>query len=122
MNELEKIGFATYVNNGDGWERVPNAKFMMKDEDGTEIKMTPNEVIKQLMQDNKSLEYCINNLQSKIDKVNKIIDKIKDLGDWLHIPAWELEDILKEDKIEEIPQFKGTTEQLNRLSILKEDK
>lgn len=37
-------------------------------------------------------------LQSKIDKVNEIIDKNKDLGDWLHIPAWELQDVLKEDK------------------------
>lgn len=74
MSELEKAGFATFIDNGDGWERVPNAKFMMRDEDGTEIEMTPNEVIKQLMQDNKSLENYINNLQSKIDKVNKILN------------------------------------------------
>ena len=37
-------------------------------------------------------------LQSKIDKVNKIIDENKDLDEWLHIPAWNLQDILKEDK------------------------
>lgn len=76
MNELEKAGFATFVNNGDGWGRIPNAKFMMKDEDGTEIEMTPNEVIKQLMQDNKSLEYCINNLQSKIDKAIEYCEEV----------------------------------------------
>ncbi len=75
MNEFEKNGFATFVNNGDGWERIPNAKFMMRDENGTEIEMTPNEVIKQLMQDNKSLEYYINNLQSKIDKAIEYISK-----------------------------------------------
>lgn len=74
MNEFEKNGFATFIDNGDGWERIPNAKFMMKDENGTEIEMTPNEVIKQLMQDNKSLEHCINNLQSKIDKAIEICD------------------------------------------------
>lgn len=81
MNEFEKNGFATFVNNGDGWERIPNAKFMMKDENGTKIEMTPDEVIKQLMQDNKSLEHYINNLQSKIYKSDELIETYKNERD-----------------------------------------
>lgn len=45
-----------------------------------------------------NLEQKVNNLQSKIDKVNEIIDENKNLSDWLHIPAWELQDVLKEEK------------------------
>ncbi len=109
MNELEKVGFATFVNNGDGWERIPNAKFMMRDENGTEIEMTPNEVIKQLMQDNKSLEYCINNLQSKMDKANELLDRLlKDAyydGEYIRYDystsdLLELKGVLKEDEDE----------------------
>lgn len=37
-------------------------------------------------------------LQSKIDKAIELIEENKDQVDWLHMPAWELEDILKEDK------------------------
>ena len=37
-------------------------------------------------------------LQFKIDKVNKLIDENKDQADWLHMPAWELQDILKEEE------------------------
>lgn len=40
----------------------------------------------------------INNLQSKIDKANELIEENKDQVDWLHMPAWELENILKENK------------------------
>ena len=98
MNEFEKGGFATFVNNGDGWERIPNAKFMMKDENGTEIEMTPNEIIKQLMQDNKSLEHYINNLQSKIDKAIILIDKYLEMVDNPDINMQCVKDILKEDK------------------------
>ena len=100
MNEFKKNGFATFIDNGDGWERIPNAKFMMRDENGTEIEMTPNEVIKQLMQDNKSLEHYINNLQSKIDKAIELYENTtincdgvaEDLLDKI------IFDILKEDK------------------------
>lgn len=105
MNELEKNGFATFIDNGDGWERIPNAKFMMKDENGTEIEMTPNDVIKQLMQDNKSLEHYINNLQSKIDKAIEILnDGLKELDERNRCEVYSEEylenarDILKEDK------------------------
>lgn len=37
-------------------------------------------------------------LQSKIDKVIELIKENKDQVDWLHMPAWELENVLKEDK------------------------
>jgi len=104
MNEFEKNGFATFIDNGDGWVRIPNAKFMMRDENETEIEMTPNEVIKQLIQDNKSLEHYINNLQSKIDKVSEYVDKIYDVMNYKDYPPY-LDEIyytlhpeLKEDK------------------------
>lgn len=52
MNEFEKNGFATFVNNGDGWERIPNAKFMMKDENGKNLHDTekPVELMKILIE------------------------------------------------------------------------
>ena len=37
-------------------------------------------------------------LQSKIDKAIELIQENKDQVDWLHMPAWELENVLKEDK------------------------
>ena len=46
----------------------------------------------------RKIESSNKNLQSKIVKVNELIEENKDQVDWLHMPAWELEDILKEDK------------------------
>ena len=76
----------------------------------------------------------INNLQSKIDKANEIIK------DWeqnynglmktnnIYIPEdklslFDLRNVLNDNKIQEIPQFKGTMEQLDDLcNIRKEGK
>ena len=114
MNEFEKNGFATFIDNGDGWERIPNAKFMMRDENGTEIEMTPNEVIKQLMQDNKSLEHYINNLQSKIDKTIEFVESMEYCGQ---------EDYFYDNKSEDPCGNNTYNDSKNKLlSILKEDK
>ena len=102
MNE-----FKTFIKNeNENWEEYKNlinedTKFMMRDEDGTEIEMTPREVINQLYQDNKTLEHYINNLQSKIDKAIEYIEEHTDKLGKIKIPKIdfnynELSDILKE--------------------------
>ena len=99
MNE-----FKTFIKNeNDNWEEYKNlinedTKFMMRDEDGTEIEMTPKEVINQLYQDNKTLEHYIYNLQSKIDKAIILIDKYLEMVDNPDINMQCVKDILKEDK------------------------
>ena len=101
MNEFEKKGFATFIDNGEGWERLPNAKFMMRDENGNETEMTPREVINQLYQDNKALEHYISNLQSKIDKTYDYLDKFipNEYGVLLTERQWQyVKDVLKENK------------------------
>lgn len=45
-----------------------------------------------------TLQAQIKNLLSKIDKAIELIKENKDQVDWLHMPAWELENVLKEDK------------------------
>lgn len=52
-----------------------DTKFMMRDENGIETEMTTSEVINQLYQDNKALEHYINILQSKIYKVNEVLNQ-----------------------------------------------
>lgn len=106
MNEFKKF----VKNENDNWEEYKDlinedTKFMMRDEDGTEIEMKPREVINQLYQDNKTLENYINNLQSKIDKAIEILGQYKHLSSPTEEQANEQEeivsnayDILKEDK------------------------
>lgn len=72
-----KNKFAIFEQNEEGkWEEYKDlinedTKFMMRDEDGTEIEMTPSEVINQLYQDNKSLENYISILEEKIELLEK---------------------------------------------------
>lgn len=94
MNEFKKF----VKNENDNWEEYKDlinedTKFIMRDEDGTEIEMTPREVINQLYQDNKTLEHYIYNLQSKIDKA---IEYIEEEG--YNVSNNLLLDILKENK------------------------
>lgn len=89
------------------------------------------EISKELLRAYKDLEYSYLNLWEeekelveKIDKANEILNKgcfeYDNCPDSVINEIIELKEILGDKEIEEIPQFKGTLEQLDNLTILGE--
>ena len=70
-----------------------NAKFMIFDGENSKT-LTTDEMLHQLMLDNKYLEMHIYNLQSKIDKAIEILER----DYWIETHDRDLYEVLKEDK------------------------
>ena len=145
-NEIEKLEVKKILDN---LEYVSDIHKVFI-EDGYKIQEEiPSSQIKELRLNSYSAKLLfnhINNLQSKIDEANELLQNILVVNDWEHkgryrpVKNTSAQDVykticklyailetpyrsdygaLKEEKIEEIPQFKGTMEQLDDLCEVK---